>query len=81
MPVQRNKTEEDITAEVLRRFAETPDPRLRQIMLGLVKHLHAFVNEVELTAATPRRAGRCGLGASCSRSIQSYRALILSNRG
>jgi hydroxyquinol 1,2-dioxygenase len=46
-----NKTEDDITAEVLQRFGETPDPRLRQIMLGLVKHLHAFVKEVELTEA------------------------------
>jgi len=51
MPAQRNKTEDDITAEVLQRFGETPDPRLRQIMLGLVKHLHAFVKEVELTEA------------------------------
>lgn len=51
MPVQRNKTESDITAEALQRFAQTPDPRLRQIMLGLVKHLHAFVKEVELTEA------------------------------
>ena len=51
MPAQRNKTEDDITGEVLQRFAETPDPRLRQIMLGLVKHLHAFVKEVELTEA------------------------------
>jgi hydroxyquinol 1,2-dioxygenase len=51
MPVQGNKTEADITAEVLQRFAQTPDPRLRQIMLGLVNHLHAFVKEVELTEA------------------------------
>jgi hydroxyquinol 1,2-dioxygenase len=51
MPRQRNKTEDDITAEVLQRFAQTPDPRLRQIVLGLVKHLHAFVKEVELTEA------------------------------
>jgi catechol 1,2-dioxygenase len=51
MPVQRNKTEDDITTEVLRRFSNTPDPRLRQIMLGLVNHLHAFVKEVELTEA------------------------------
>ena len=51
MPVQRNKTEDDITAEALRRFSQTPDPRLRQIMLGLVKHLHAFVKEIELTEA------------------------------
>jgi hydroxyquinol 1,2-dioxygenase len=51
MATERNKTEGDITAEVLQRFAQTPDPRLRQIMLGLIKHLHAFVDEVELTEA------------------------------
>src|SRR5215472_12650672 len=51
MPAQRNKTEDDITAEVLQRFSGTPDPRLRQIMLGLIKHLHAFVKEVELSEA------------------------------
>src|ERR1051326_7937758 len=48
---RRNKTEDDITAEVLARFAETPDPRLRRIMLSLISHLHAFVKEVELTEA------------------------------
>ena len=48
---QRNKTENDITAEVLARFSETPDPRLREIMLGLIRHLHAFVKEVQLTEA------------------------------
>ena len=48
---RRNKTEDDITAEVLARFSETPDPRLREIMLGLIKHLHAFVKEVQLTEA------------------------------
>src|SRR5438034_9451550 len=47
----RNKTEDDITAEVLARFAETPDPRLRRIMLSLIGHLHAFVKDVELTEA------------------------------
>src|SRR6201987_2364946 len=51
MPAPRNKTEDDITAEVLQRFAQTPDPRLRDIMLGLVRHLHAFVKEVGLTEA------------------------------
>src|SRR5215813_12851327 len=47
----RNKTEDDITAEVLARFSGTSDPRLRQIMLSLISHLHAFVKEVELTEA------------------------------
>jgi len=49
--LRRSTTEDDITAAVLQRFAATPDPRLRQIMLGLIKHLHEFVKEVELTEA------------------------------
>jgi len=44
-------TEDDITAEVLRRFDATGEPRLRQIMQSLVRHLHAFVKDVELTEA------------------------------
>ena len=47
----RNKTEDDITAEVSARFSATSDPRLRQIMLSLIGHLHAFVKEVQLTEA------------------------------
>jgi protocatechuate 3,4-dioxygenase beta subunit len=47
--MRRSTSEDDITAEVLARFAATPDPRLRQIMLALINHLHAFVKEVELT--------------------------------
>ena len=30
-------------------FANTPDPRLRQLMTALVKHVHAFAREVDLT--------------------------------
>jgi hydroxyquinol 1,2-dioxygenase len=51
MNERRNTTEDDITREVLTRFAATPDPRLRQIMLSLISHLHAFVKEVELSEA------------------------------
>jgi protocatechuate 3,4-dioxygenase beta subunit len=43
------KSEDDITAEVLRRFQETPNPRLRRIMTSLTRHLHAFTKDVELT--------------------------------
>lgn len=42
-------TEDGITAEVLERLEATPDPRLREIMLAAVKHLHAFAKEVRLT--------------------------------
>jgi hydroxyquinol 1,2-dioxygenase len=45
----RGTTEDDITAEVLRRFDATAQPRLRHIMQSLVRHLHAFVKDVELT--------------------------------
>jgi len=51
MAAPRNTTDDDITTEVLQRFAQTSDTRLRQIMLSLIGHLHAFVKEVELTEA------------------------------
>src|SRR6202158_3967932 len=49
--LRRSTTEDDITAAVLARFAATQDPRLKQIMLALIKHLHQFVKDVELTEA------------------------------
>lgn len=39
-----------ITQEVLERYAQTPDPRLRELMLSLIKHIHSFAKEVKLTA-------------------------------
>jgi hydroxyquinol 1,2-dioxygenase len=48
---RRSTTEDDITAEVLRRIDATPDPRLRAIMRALVGHLHSFVKDVQLTEA------------------------------
>ena len=47
--IARRTTEDDITTEVLRRFEATADPRLREIMLALVRHLHDFVKAVNLT--------------------------------
>lgn len=44
----RNLTEENATEAVLDQM-NTNDPRLQQIITSLVKHLHAFVREVELT--------------------------------
>jgi len=43
--------EEQVTANVLASFDGTPDPRLRQIMHSLVKHLHSFARDVRLTDA------------------------------
>ena len=45
----RDFNEQNITEAVLDRFAQTPDPRLKQIITGLVRHLHDFVREAEIT--------------------------------
>ncbi|MBO0748699.1 MAG: hypothetical protein J2O47_10115, partial [Acidimicrobiaceae bacterium] len=44
-----NFTEDTATDAVLASFAGTPDPRLRQVVTAFVRHLHAFVREVEPT--------------------------------
>jgi len=41
--------EQDVTTAALAVMERTSDPRLRQIMVSLVKHLHAFVRDVRLT--------------------------------
>src|SRR3954464_11335861 len=41
-------TEERSAEVVAASFAGTPDPRLRQVMTSLVRHLHDFVKDVEL---------------------------------
>jgi catechol 1,2-dioxygenase len=46
----------DLTDAVLSAMAGTPDPRLREIMLALVRHLHGFVREVGLTETEFRNA-------------------------
>jgi hydroxyquinol 1,2-dioxygenase len=46
----RQFTEDNLTDEVVSRFKKgAKDARLRQIMLSLVKHLHAFAKDVQLT--------------------------------
>jgi alcohol dehydrogenase class IV/protocatechuate 3,4-dioxygenase beta subunit len=42
-------TAADLTQAVLARLQATPDPRLRQIMTSLIRHLHGFVADVALT--------------------------------
>lgn len=44
-----NNTEEQITQNVLDSIAQTPNPRLKTVMTSLIRHLHAFTREVELT--------------------------------
>src|SRR5262245_33637401 len=41
--------QEDITQVVLQAFEKAPDPRQREILTALVRHLHGFAREVRLT--------------------------------
>jgi hydroxyquinol 1,2-dioxygenase len=47
----RDFDETNITDEAVRRLADTPDPRLKEIMASLMRHLHAFARDVNLTEA------------------------------
>ena len=38
-----------LTSDVLKAFDKAPTPRLRELMTTLVKHVHAFAREVDLT--------------------------------
>ncbi len=49
-------TEETAADAVVESFANTPDPRLRELLTSLVRHLHAFVRETEPTIAEWERA-------------------------
>jgi hydroxyquinol 1,2-dioxygenase len=44
-------TEETAAAAVIDSLADAPDPRLRELLGSLVRHLHAFVRETEPTIA------------------------------
>lgn len=44
-------TEANLTNLAVERWSNIPDPRLRQVMMAAIRHLHAFVREVEPTPA------------------------------
>src|ERR1700693_4581245 len=43
------KRQEDVTPVVLDAFKNAGDPRMREILTALVKHLHGFARDVHLT--------------------------------
>jgi len=44
-------TEDNLTDVALARWKDIPDPRLRQVMQSLIKHVHGFVRDIEPTQA------------------------------
>jgi catechol 1,2-dioxygenase len=67
------------TAEVVSSFAATPDPRLRELLTSLVRHLHAFVREVEPTVTEWEQAIEflTATGHKCDRERQEF--ILLSD--
>lgn len=47
----RNLDQHTITESALERIAKCPDARLKEVMTALIRHLHEFAREVELTPA------------------------------
>lgn len=70
------RTEADVTPAVLAVMEQTRDPRLREIMVALVSHLHAFVREVRLTEEE-FRAATAILNAMGQASTDSHNESVL----
>ena len=47
--LEQTAREEDLIARVQQSFDACEDPRLKELMLAVVKHLHAFLRDVRLT--------------------------------
>ncbi|HEU4331903.1 MAG TPA: dioxygenase [Lapillicoccus sp.] len=46
---EQTRREAELTQRVLDSFQNTPDPRLKEVLQSLVRHLHAFMREARIT--------------------------------
>lgn len=72
-------TEDDLTQAVLQRLEGATDPRFKQLMTSLVKHLHAFIRDVDLRPDEWMAALQflTAVGQSCSDKRQEF--ILLSD--
>src|ERR1700682_2256144 len=68
--------QQDVTVAATSVMERTSDPRLREIMVSLVKHLHGFVRDVRLTEAEFRDAAAI-LVELGKRSTDTHNEVIL----
>src|SRR5215469_11664262 len=75
----RQFTEDTLTDAVVGRLERCQDPRLRKVMTAMIRHLHAFVREVELTEAEWMTAIQflTATGQACVGDRQEY--ILLSD--
>jgi hydroxyquinol 1,2-dioxygenase len=70
------RTQKDVTPAVLAEIARAENPRFREIMSALVRHLHAFAREVKLTE-TEYQAAAATIAALGQRTTASHNEAIL----
>jgi hydroxyquinol 1,2-dioxygenase len=71
------KTQLDVTVAVLAGLAAVENPRQREILMGVAKHLHAFVRDVKLTEPEFQQA--CALIARLGQaSSPSHNEVVLA---
>jgi protocatechuate 3,4-dioxygenase beta subunit len=75
----REFNEQNATDAVIARMVECPDPRLKQVMTSIIRHLHAVVREVEPTQAEWMTAIEflTATGQMCSPTRQEF--ILLSD--
>jgi protocatechuate 3,4-dioxygenase beta subunit len=66
----------DVTDAVVAAFSRTEDPRLREILLALVRHLHGFVREVRLTEREFQEATKI-IAAMGQKTTASHNEVVL----
>ena len=74
-----NPLEAALTATVLERLGNCPDPRFKTIMTSAIKHLHSFVSEVRLTEAEWMHGIEflTAVGKACTETRQEF--ILLSD--
>jgi hydroxyquinol 1,2-dioxygenase len=67
-------TGQEFTKTVLKRWEDIPDPRLREVMQSAIKHLHAFVSDVQPTGAEWFKAIQflTEIGQKCDEKRQEF---------
>jgi protocatechuate 3,4-dioxygenase beta subunit len=70
------ENEASVTDAVLQAFSHTPNPRMREILLALVRHVHGFAREVRLTEAEFQEATRI-IVALGQRTTPSHNEVVL----
>ena len=65
-----------VTDAVIAAFGRTEDPRLREILLALVRHLHGFVREVRLSEREFQEAARI-IAALGQKTTPSHNEVVL----